>query len=105
VQKINWLAVGASLALLVGDWVAARPQKDYIEMQVISPMEKNSIWMRPYTAPAFNFKVVDGGKVQEAGLHCTWKREDRTRTEHIDQIIVFTCGEHKLELQMVDFSY
>lgn len=103
-MKRTAINVCAFIALLVVDWAMVHSQKNYVEMQVFGKATKSEVWLRPYVAPAFNFKIVDGGEVKEAGLHCTWEKVSRPRAEHVDDVIVFTCGSHKLELQMVDFN-
>lgn len=85
----------------------SRPPNVQILMQVL-PTEnaKNGeVWLRPYTAPSLNFRLVSGKAPTKGPLLCDVSMIARERAEHTDLIMQLSCEEGLvLELQGVDLN-
>lgn len=62
---------------------------------------KNEIWMRPYIAPAFEFRVEAGAVIPGIPIHC----KQTTQINHYyDQVIILDCDKG-IRLHLISVAF
>jgi hypothetical protein len=83
---------------------ASSPAGD-LSFKVLPASEGNQIWVRPYVAPAFQFKLIAGKRPEGYVEGCKVSNVDTQYGDHIDRRLILDCANGvKLQLEHVDFE-
>jgi hypothetical protein len=67
--------------------------------------EPDEVWLRPYVAPALNFRRLAGKAPADGTVNCVAQTETRERADHKDRVVVLECEDGlQLELQGMDLG-